>query len=126
MGVTAVVNRSSYREIKPYVTKDGSEIRELMHPDVHGNANQSLAEARVPPGAATRPHRHRHSEEIYHFTAGRGIMGLGKEAFPVTGGDTVAILPGVVHWLENTGLVPLVVLCACSPAYAHEDTELSP
>ena len=32
-------------------TLDGSEIRELMHPAVHGNVNQSLAEARVSPGS---------------------------------------------------------------------------
>jgi hypothetical protein len=37
------------------VTKDGSGIRELMHPDRHGNRNQSLAEALVPPG--TQPLR---------------------------------------------------------------------
>ena len=26
-----------YAEVRPYITKDGSEIRELMHPTVHGN-----------------------------------------------------------------------------------------
>lgn len=116
--------RSSYREITPYVTKDGSEIRELMHPAVHGNLHQSLAEARVPPGAATLAHRHRRSEEIYHFTSGQGLMGLGQEVFAVAGGDTVAIAPGTLHWLKNPGPEPLVVLCACSPAYTHDDTEL--
>ncbi|ADH84897.1 cupin domain-containing protein [Desulfurivibrio alkaliphilus] len=119
------MSRSSYRKIKAYITKDGSEIRELMHPGVHGNANQSLAEARVPPGALTLAHRHRVSEEIYHFTAGRGVMGLGETTFAVAAGDTVAISPGTTHWLENPGPGPLVVLCACSPAYSHEDTELA-
>ncbi|MDF1614408.1 cupin domain-containing protein [Desulfurivibrio dismutans] len=119
------MSKSSYREIKAYITKDGSEIRELMHPAVHGNTNQSLAEARVPPGSATMAHRHRESEEIYHFTAGRGMMGLGEATFPVAAGDTVAIRPGVLHWLENPDPEPLVVLCACSPAYSHEDTELA-
>jgi len=36
-----------YEEIEPYITKDGSIIRELIHPAVHGNSNQSLAEATV-------------------------------------------------------------------------------
>ena len=58
-----------YRDIAPYHTKDGSEIRELMQPAVHGNASQSLAEAIVPPGAVTLLHRHLKSEELYHVTA---------------------------------------------------------
>ena len=42
------------------MTKDGSEIRELMHPAVHGNRKQSLAEATVAAGTARRAlHRHR-------------------------------------------------------------------
>ena len=37
--------KSSYDKVKPYITRDGSEIRELMHSAVHGNNAQSLAEA---------------------------------------------------------------------------------
>ena len=40
-----------------------------------GNAaNQSLAEATVPPGSATIEHFHRTSEEIYLFLSGAGRM----------------------------------------------------
>ena len=42
--------KTRYAEIPAYVTKDGSEIRELMHPAQHGNRLQSLAEATVAPG----------------------------------------------------------------------------
>jgi mannose-6-phosphate isomerase-like protein (cupin superfamily) len=108
----------------PYITRDGSEIRELMHPAVHGNAAQSLAEATVPPGGATRLHRHRSSEELYHITAGEGVMVLGEARFPIAVGDTVCIPPGTPHLVENTGAVPLKILCCCAPAYSHEDTEL--
>ena len=111
-------------DIAAYRTKDGSEIRELMHPDVHGNRQQSLAEATVPPGGRTLLHRHRLSEELYHVTAGRGVMTLGVRRFPIAAGDTVHIAPGTAHALENGGDQPLVVLCACSPAYRHDDTEL--
>lgn len=116
--------RSALRETCAYTTKDGSTIRELMHPAVHGNANQSLAEATVPPGGKTLPHRHRTSEELYHFTEGEGMMILGQERFAVHAGDTVCIPPGEPHGLENTGEGPLRLLCCCSPPYAHEDTEL--
>ncbi|WP_232368472.1 cupin domain-containing protein [Azospira inquinata] len=116
--------KTRYGAVTPYVTKDGSLIRELLHPGQHGNRAQSLAEATVPPGTRTHLHRHRRSEELYHVTAGEGWMVLGPERFAVAAGDTVAILPGTPHGLENPGPAPLVVLCCCAPPYAHEDTEL--
>lgn len=116
--------KSSYAAVEPYITRDGSEIRELMHPSVHGNRAQSLAEATVPPGAKTLLHRHAITEEIYHFTAGEGVMTLGDRQFAVAAGDTVAIPPGTEHCVENTGAVPMRLLCACSPCYSHDDTEL--
>ncbi|MBC7781874.1 MAG: cupin domain-containing protein [Proteobacteria bacterium] len=116
--------RSAYDSVAPYLTRDGSVIRELMHPDVHGNARQSLAEATVAPGARTLLHRHQRTEEIYHFTAGHGVMTLGSSVFEVAAGDTVCIAPGSAHRLENTGDADLRLLCACSPAYSHDDTEL--
>lgn len=116
--------KSSYEDVAPYVTKDGSEIRELMHPALHGNRAQSLAEATVLPGMRTVLHRHGATEEIYHITQGRGSMTLGTATFEVKRGDTVCIKPGTPHCIENTGGEALRILCACSPAYAHDDTEL--
>jgi mannose-6-phosphate isomerase-like protein (cupin superfamily) len=115
---------SHRRDIAPYVTKDGSEIRELMHPAAQGNSRQSLAEATLHPGQVTTLHRHHVTEELYHFTAGAGRMRLGADIFPVCAGDTVAIAPGTAHSVENTGGTVMTILCACSPAYSHEDTEL--
>ena len=116
--------RSTYRSIASYQTRDGSEIRELMHPTVHGNRNQSFAEATVQPAAKTRLHRHVLTEEIYHITSGTGLMTLGDKSFVVTVGDTFCIEPGTPHCIANTGDAPLTILCACSPAYSNEDTEL--
>lgn len=116
--------RTVYASITPYAAKDGSQIRELMHPARHRNRNQSLAEATVTVGAKTLLHRHRVSEEIYHVTAGEGTMTLGERAFAVSVGDTVCIAPGTPHCIANTGSIPLTFLCACSPAYSHDDTEL--
>lgn len=115
---------TTYGTIQPYITKDGSQIRELMHPAVHGNRNQSFAEATVPSRARTTLHVHRLTEEIYHITQGAGTMTLGNQRFAVAVGDTVCIVPGTPHCIENTGDADLRILCACSPAYAHDDTEL--
>lgn len=105
-----------------FITKDGSEIRELL---AHRNSvvrHQSLAEARVPPGAITALHFHRRTEEIYYVIQGRGLMTVDAEERPVRPGDAVAIPPGAIHQIQNTGDEPLVFLCCCAPAYEHEDT----
>ena len=116
--------KTRYAEVPGYQTKDGSEIRELMHPGTHAYGRQSLAEAIVRPGQQTLLHRHRESEELYHITAGRGLMTLGDQTFNVATGDTIRMLPGTPHCLENNGDIPLHILCFCCPAYSHEDTEL--
>jgi mannose-6-phosphate isomerase-like protein (cupin superfamily) len=113
-----------YATVPAYRTKDGSEIRELMHPAVHGNRAQSLAEAAVSAGTRTLLHRHQLSEELYHITAGRGRMTLGTECFDVGPGDTICIPPGTSHCIEAIGEEPLRLLCCCAPAYSHGDTEL--
>ena len=113
-----------YADQPSFRTKDGSEVRELMHPATHGNCNQSLAEARIDPGTATTPHWHLRSEEIYHVMAGIGLMTLAGEQFAVGPGDSVLIPPGTTHWIRNTGDETLAILCCCSPPYSHEDTEL--
>jgi len=113
-----------YFEVTPYITKDGSKIRELMHPAVHGNTAQSLAEATISAGKRTLLHRHHKAEEIYYVISGRGRMTLGDDLFPIKTGDTVCIPPGTPHCVEAVTPTPLRLLCCCSPAYAHDDTEL--
>ena len=115
---------SRYADSEAFVTKDGSVIRELMHPASHAVRRQSLAEATVAPGTATLLHRHQVTEEIYHIAAGQGLMRLGATTFEVRRGDTVVIAPGTAHNIRNHGRHPLRILCACTPAYAHADTEL--
>lgn len=117
--------RTTRDDAPPYVTRDGSIIRELMHPAVHGNANQSLAEAEVPPGCATLRHIHPRTEELYHVLEGDGEMALDDAVFAVAPGDTVCIPPGTPHSIRNTGVTSLRILCCCSPAYSHDDTVLT-
>jgi mannose-6-phosphate isomerase-like protein (cupin superfamily) len=117
------VNVARHSELRPYPTKDGSTIREWMGPDSPAR-NQSLAEATVAPGGATAAHYHRISEELYLVTAGRGRLRIGAEERAIEAGDCALIPPGETHRLENTGTTDLVVVCACSPPYSHEDTVL--
>ena len=116
--------RTRYENINSYTTKDGSSIKELMHPDSHASNNQSLAEATVPPGVKTALHYHSASEEIYHITHGKGNMTLGDNTFSVSVGDTILIKPNTPHQILNTEQHDLVFLCVCSPAYSQQDTIL--
>lgn len=118
------IKLSHYSDITSYVTKDGSVIRELMHPGQHGCRLQSLAEATVPVGTKTKLHRHLEAEELYHITSGKGWMTLGNREFEVIQGDTVCIDPGTFHCIENRGQEVLKILCCCSPPYEHNDTHL--
>jgi quercetin dioxygenase-like cupin family protein len=108
--------RNRERDATPFVTKDGSTIREYHH-----TALQSLAEATLEPGAATRRHYHRRSEEIYLLVEGGGDLEVDGETRRVEAGDAVVIAPGSWHELtahrEGARL-----LCCCVPPYADDDT----
>ncbi|MEX1039241.1 MAG: cupin domain-containing protein [Pirellulaceae bacterium] len=108
----------------PFTTKDGSEIRELLAHRNSGIRKQSLAEARLPPGTATMPHFHPLTEEIYYITHGTARMQIDHEVREVSVGDAIAIPPGAVHQITNTGQETLRLLCCCAPGYEHEDTVL--
>ncbi|HEX3801168.1 MAG TPA: cupin domain-containing protein [Verrucomicrobiae bacterium] len=109
-------------EAPPFITKDGSEIRELLAYRNSAVRNQSLAEARIPIGGSTQEHYHPRAEEIYFITAGTGRMRIEDETREVKTGDAIAILPGKKHKLWNTGSEVLKLLCCCSPGYEHSDT----
>jgi mannose-6-phosphate isomerase-like protein (cupin superfamily) len=112
------------KKVEPFKTKDGSEIRELLAYRNSCVRNQSLAEARLPPGASTTGHHHVKTEEIYYVLEGQGLMQVGQERRQVGPGDTIAVPPGAYHQMTNTGPTVLKFLCCCAPAYEHDDTIL--
>lgn len=118
------MNKTTYKDAQAFTTKDGSTIRELMHPQHHAAQKQSLAAAIVPVGTTTLLHQHQQTEEFYYILEGEGEMVLGKDKFIVNVGDTVCIKPGTPHQITGLGKIDLRFLCTCSPAYSHEDTEL--
>ena len=112
-------------KMPPFITRDGSEIRELL---AHRNSaiqNQSLAEARLPIGGATQEHYHPRAEEIYYITHGAGRIRIEEEVREVGPGDAIAIPPGKRHKLWNTGAQPLRLLCCCAPGYEDNDTVIT-
>lgn len=112
-------------KVPAFITKDGSEIRELLAHRNSGIRNQSLAEARLLAGASTQEHYHPRAEEIYYITHGAGRMRIENEVQEVKVGDAIAIPPGKRHKLWNTGAETLRLLCCCAPAYEHDDTVIT-
>jgi mannose-6-phosphate isomerase-like protein (cupin superfamily) len=119
-----VIIKSRYNDVQPFITRDGSVIRELMHPNINPSLCQSVAEATVPIGSETLLHRHLKSDEIYHILEGDGRMSLGGDEFDATEGDTIYIPSGTPHRIRNTGSIPLRIFCSSCPAYTDEDTEV--
>jgi len=106
----------------PFVTKDTSEIREIMAYRNSSCQRMSLAEATLYPGRGTERHRHPATEEIYYVLSGLGRIVVEGKAGRIGPGDAVLIPPGHAHQTWNTGEEPLVFLCVCAPAYEHDDT----
>ena len=119
------MNIINIQDVEPFTTKDGSEIRELLAYRNSCIQNQSLAEARLPPGASTTGHHHVTTEEIYYVLEGEGTMQIDDQQCPVRSGDAIAIPPGAYHQITNTGTVILKFLCCCAPCYEHDDTVLA-
>lgn len=125
MRQTQFMDIKNLDKVPSFITKDGSEIRELL---AHRNStirNQSLAEARLPVGGSTQEHYHVRTEEIYYITHGTGRMRIEGETREVKAGDAIAIPPGQKHKLWNIGGETLRLLCCCAPAYEHDDTVIT-
>lgn len=108
--------RNRERDAAPFVTKDGSTIREYVHSE-----RQSLAEASLEPGRATQRHYHARSEEIYLILEGRGELEVDGDRRVVAAGDAILIPPGAWHELRAGG-EGVRLLCCCVPPYTDDDT----
>jgi mannose-6-phosphate isomerase-like protein (cupin superfamily) len=107
------------RKLKPFITKDKSEIKEFYR-----SQSMSLAEATVEVGQTTECHLHRRSEEIYYIVEGEGLMEIEGEEEGVSKQQAVIIPSGKKHRITNIGDGQLRFLCLCSPSYSDEDTVL--
>jgi quercetin dioxygenase-like cupin family protein len=108
--------RNRDRDATPFVTKDGSTIREYLHTE-----RQSLAEASLEAGHSTQRHYHAASEEIYLILEGSGRLEVEGEVHDVGPGDAILIPPGAWHELA-AGHDGARLLCCCVPPYSDADT----
>ena len=116
------MSRPSPSVPEPYVTKDGSRIRELLHPLFKPGLGMSLAEAEVAAGCRTEPHFHTSFDEIYYCLEGAGVLHVNGRTFPFSPGVYHLLSKGATHHLTAT--TKLRLLCICCPGYTHEETVL--
>ena len=127
--VPVLLRKSS--DLKPFVTKDKSLIREFFHP-LHETTKQapknipfSIALATVKPGQKTLTHIHETSTEFYYITRGAGIIQLNSKKEPIEENTLIYIPAKTKHTVTNTGKEDLLILCICKPPYTHEDTKIT-
>jgi mannose-6-phosphate isomerase-like protein (cupin superfamily) len=116
-----VMDVRSRDEAEAFTTLDGSTIRVLLDARLGGAFKQSLAEATLAAGSATRRHYHARTEEIYVVLAGTGRMEVDGDEREVGPGDAILIPPGSRHQITAGGH-ELRFLCCCAPQYSDEDT----
>jgi len=108
-----------------YFFAEGCYITELAN--TPGDAQVSVARARLEAGRTTRWHRLRGISERYVIIAGSGRVEVeGLAASPVGPNDVVLIPPDARQRIHNTGTGDLVFLAICSPrftAQAYVDDE---
>jgi mannose-6-phosphate isomerase-like protein (cupin superfamily) len=109
---------------EPYMTRDGSQIEELVHPNRGGPPNLSVARAVIEPGQATHCHYHAESDEVYYVLSGKGVAMVGGKWEVVEAGVCVSVPARAEHRVRCDGDGPLVILCLSVPPYTHEQTVL--
>ena len=108
-----------------FISQDKAYVKEIASPRNSGVKQCSLAEVTIKPGNSVLEHYHKESEELFYILHGQGVMSVEGETCSVSEGDTVIVLPGMVHKVKNVGDKDLVMLVMCSPSYRDEDQVIS-
>ena len=90
-----------HRTDESLTAPDGSQVHLLLD-GRHGATRCSMVEVSIPPGAVSRPVRHRTVEEVWYIIAGRGrvwrcppdLPAAEAAPVPVAAGDAIVIPTG--------------------------------
>ena len=69
----------------------------------------NFSQATFAPGQTASPHAHQDMSEVFFVSAGQGIMRLSGTDYDLTPGVCIAIEPGEIHEVINTGKENLVL-----------------
>ncbi|NJL02127.1 MAG: cupin domain-containing protein [Spirulinaceae cyanobacterium SM2_1_0] len=108
-------------DCEEFIAGDGTQLRELLHPDKQPLAlRYSLAHAVLPVGNTSAPHALKTSE-VYYLLSGTGEMHIDDEVQRVEPGDAIYIPPQARQFIHNDGNEPLVFICLVDPAWRQAD-----
>jgi len=68
-----------------------------------------FSQAYLGPGQVASPHAHVDMYEVFFVEAGAGTICVDGESYPLLTGACVAVAPGEVHEVANTGAAELVL-----------------
>jgi mannose-6-phosphate isomerase-like protein (cupin superfamily) len=109
------------RNCSEFVAGDGTQLRELLHPDKQTiELRYSLAHAIVPPGQVSIPHSLKTSE-VYYILSGTGEMHIDDDVQTVEPGDAIYIPPDAKQYIANPGTENLIFICIVDPAWRKQD-----
>ena len=90
----------------------GRSSLEPISGEIGSRCSVRIATIAVPqPGAKRGPHLHEGFEEVIYVLSGSGTTHAESGEIPIKPGDLVLIPAGEKHMTQNTGDVPLVLLC---------------
>lgn len=69
----------------------------------------NFSQAYFAPGQVAAAHAHTDMCEVFFVEAGEGVIQINQEAYPLNSGTCIAVEPGEVHEVRNTGSVELVL-----------------
>ncbi len=86
------------------------------------DAELSVIEERMPPGAAEARHRHRRAQQFFYVLSGRADFELDGQTLALGPGQGVRVPPGAPHQILNPGPDALRFLVISQPP-SHGDRE---
>lgn len=116
--------KTTYESAVPYTTSDRSLVRELLHPQFHGELPMSLAEVVVAPRERSALFAYPGSDQVCHFLEGSGFLRVGESFYKVAARDTVYIPRDTPVMVVNTGDCFLRMLKFFAPAQKHDETRI--
>ena len=85
-------------------------------------ADLSVIQERVPPGAGEVRHRHRRARQFFYVLTGAAELEVEGVVHRLTPGEGLAVAPGDAHRLRNPGPAALTFLVTSTPP-SHGDRE---
>jgi mannose-6-phosphate isomerase-like protein (cupin superfamily) len=108
-------------ESPEFIAGDDTLLREILHPENDKlPIGYSIAQARVPVGEASSPHRLK-SSETYYILQGEARMYIEDEISELRANQLVFVPAGALQYIENISSQELVFLCIVEPYWKPTD-----